>query len=413
VNGFLSGSVLDSLNRRVPNARIEVIDLDDAKDKAPLSRTSRANAQGYFQLAGLNPGHRYLLTARAIDGNRQLTGRTKVIPPNPRVAIPLLEEGAAPAGEADPPSGAVGTAQGGQATPTRPAAPAVKPAPSAVPAPVDTPASVPGSIPPAGVAAPVVPNPERTALGNPPEGGFNKAPTPIGSIPGPGREPTYPTPSRKPDATPRLELPPSPERIPSLSVPGPGEARGDAAFSRGPIADAGRLRNGEPLLRTDTPTTVPSCVREGQKVQNLALYDTEGAVWELRKNRKRLVLLDFWYSSCGPCMQAIPHLVTLQRKYGSFGLSVVGIAYEKGTMSEQVNKVRSVRGRLGINYTTLLGSGNHCPVRKQMEVNVFPTLVLIDETGTIVWNSKNDGLDAQRLYDLEMSIRKGLRLPLE
>jgi thiol-disulfide isomerase/thioredoxin len=151
----------------------------------------------------------------------------------------------------------------------------------------------------------------------------------------------------------------------------------------------------------------------GRKLDNFALYAVDGKVWEFRKQRKgRLVLLDFWYSTCLPCRYALPHLVELQRKYGTFGLEVVGIAYEKGSPAEQVRKVREVAARLGVNYPLLLGGGSTdpCPVKRQFEVSAFPTAVLLDETGTIVWRS--EGLDARSLYDLEMEVRRQLGMRL-
>jgi thiol-disulfide isomerase/thioredoxin len=89
-------------------------------------------------------------------------------------------------------------------------------------------------------------------------------------------------------------------------------------------------------------------VRVGSRLDNFALYGLDGKPWELRKQRKgRVVLIDFWYSTCRPCLEALPHLVELDRKYGSFGLEVVGIAYEKGTAAEQAMRVRQVRARYG------------------------------------------------------------------
>jgi thiol-disulfide isomerase/thioredoxin len=156
---------------------------------------------------------------------------------------------------------------------------------------------------------------------------------------------------------------------------------------------------------------VPFCVLTGRKLDNFALYDLNGQPWEFRKHRRgRLVLLDFWWTMCRPCLQAIPHLTDLQQRYGSYGLEVVGIAYESDTFEQQVNRVRGARDRMGINYRLLLGGSpqDQCPVKRQFQVERFPTLILLDETGRIVM--RKEGLDAQHLEELRFEIRRRLGL---
>jgi thiol-disulfide isomerase/thioredoxin len=153
-------------------------------------------------------------------------------------------------------------------------------------------------------------------------------------------------------------------------------------------------------------------VRIGKRVENFALYTYTGARWELKRDRgdKRLILIDFWYSTCAPCREAIGKIVKLHEKYGNWGLGVVGIAYESGTAEEQELSVRRVKLRYGIGYPLLLGGGGPgpCPVKTQFEVRAFPTLVLLDEKGQIVFTAQ--GLDERTHYDLEMEIRRQLRL---
>ncbi len=157
---------------------------------------------------------------------------------------------------------------------------------------------------------------------------------------------------------------------------------------------------------------IPSCQLIGKKLENFALVDLDGNAWEFRKHNKgRLILLDFWFSTCGPCLTTLPYLVNLQRTYKSYGLEIVGIAYEKGPIPERSAKVRSVRGRYGLNYTTLLGQigSEDCPVRTQFQVTAFPTLILLDETGNIIWRNPPDrGPTSSVLRELEMEIQRGL-----
>jgi thiol-disulfide isomerase/thioredoxin len=159
------------------------------------------------------------------------------------------------------------------------------------------------------------------------------------------------------------------------------------------------------------PAAVPSCVLTGQTLHNFALNDLNGQPWEYARNRRgKLVLLDFWETGCVPCLHAIPHLNILQQRYGAYGLEVIGIAYETGSPIEQTQKVNRVRQRLQVTYALLLGGDKGpCPVQSQFGVTLFPTLVLLDESGRIVWRSV--GLSPQQRKELEIIIgqRLGVR----
>src|SRR5262249_40244145 len=132
----------------------------------------------------------------------------------------------------------------------------------------------------------------------------------------------------------------------------------------------------------------------------------DGKPWEFRDRRGRLALVDFWATWCTPCVHAIPHLNVLYDKYGRYGLDVVGIAYDEG--SDQVQKVKRVQQRLAITYRLLLGGGSDCPVKTQFQVRNYPTLVLVDETGRIIW--RTEGLDAPKLRELEVILDRRLNI---
>jgi thiol-disulfide isomerase/thioredoxin len=241
------------------------------------------------------------------------------------------------------------------------------PPPPGPPATIEAPTAVPpggtGTRPPAEIGTPVTPAPTPRVR-----------PDTIVEVPGPG------------PWQPRNVTPPSPPRPPA---PTPGGAS---------LAPTG-------------VTPVPSCQLTGTQLVNFALADLDGQPWEFRRDRKgKLVLLDFWSTTCIPCQAAMSHLVAWNNVYGPQGLQIVGIAYEREpTFQEQARKVRGVCNRKGVNYRTLMGSGPSCPVKTQFDISYVPTLVLIDETGRIVWRNTNpDQPLEQQLRELEIEIKKGL-----
>jgi thiol-disulfide isomerase/thioredoxin len=141
---------------------------------------------------------------------------------------------------------------------------------------------------------------------------------------------------------------------------------------------------------------------------NFALNDLGGHPWEFKKHHSRLTLLDFWETGCIPCQHAIPHLNAFSDRYGPRGLQVVGIAYEDGSPAAQAEKVERVRQRLRIKYELLLGGGDGgpCPLSQQFAVHVYPTLVLLDDTGRVLWRS--EGLERAQLSELETILRQRL-----
>jgi thiol-disulfide isomerase/thioredoxin len=150
---------------------------------------------------------------------------------------------------------------------------------------------------------------------------------------------------------------------------------------------------------------MPSCILSGNRLTDFVLSDLNGQPFQLSQHKSRLVLLDFWGTWCAPCIQGMPYLVDLQRRYAPQGLEVIGIAYEEEMpFSQQVEQVNFIRRRQSLNYKILLGAGDSCPVLTKLDVRTFPTLVLLDEDGEIVW--RGEGLSPQNKARLELEITR-------
>ena len=93
--------------------------------------------------------------------------------------------------------------------------------------------------------------------------------------------------------------------------------------------------------------------------------------------RGRVVILDFMASWCKPCLQAIPHLNDLAKKYKHLGLSVIGF-----DVDEPPSKVRTLIARYKIDFPIVLGTLKEA--RRFAPIKGLPTTVIIDPEGRVV-----------------------------
>ena len=70
----------------------------------------------------------------------------------------------------------------------------------------------------------------------------------------------------------------------------------------------------------------PVKLKVGDPAPLFARADLQGHAFDLKAQRGKIVLIDFWASWCAPCMIEIPHLGGLQDRYGKNGFQVVGIS---------------------------------------------------------------------------------------
>jgi peroxiredoxin len=118
-------------------------------------------------------------------------------------------------------------------------------------------------------------------------------------------------------------------------------------------------------------------------------HEGPGTLAELRG---RVVLLEFWRSTCGPCMRAVEHLNELHEAYAEAGLAVVGVSNE----DEQV--VRRTIDRAKMVYPVAHLSGE--AVDDAYRIRAVPQSFLIDRSGQLVWRGHPSTLTAEQIAAL-------------
>ena len=103
----------------------------------------------------------------------------------------------------------------------------------------------------------------------------------------------------------------------------------------------------------------------------------------LRDFKGKVVLLDFWGTWCGPCREAIPHLIELYKKRHASGLEIVGLSYERDATSESqaAELVKKFVESNGVPYPCLLG--DEATIKQVPGFRGFPTTVIVDRAGKV------------------------------
>jgi thiol-disulfide isomerase/thioredoxin len=90
---------------------------------------------------------------------------------------------------------------------------------------------------------------------------------------------------------------------------------------------------------------------------------------------RKVVLLDFWASWCGPCRRSVPDLKQLQKTYGSDQLEVISVNEDQDEKAG-----RNFVAQNQMNWEQRFDADGE--MSQQYNVHAFPTFILTDENGT-------------------------------
>ncbi|OIQ23225.1 peroxiredoxin [Lacinutrix sp. MedPE-SW] len=131
-------------------------------------------------------------------------------------------------------------------------------------------------------------------------------------------------------------------------------------------------RNNNPVLIEKNPE---SYFEPGEKALDFLVTDLKGNKIKLSNLKGHVVVLNFWFTKCPPCIQEMPDLNKLNQEFKGEKVKFIAITFN--TKEE----IKTFLNTKKFNYT-LAHNANH--VIDSYGVNSFPTNMVINQKGEIV-----------------------------
>lgn len=109
---------------------------------------------------------------------------------------------------------------------------------------------------------------------------------------------------------------------------------------------------------------------------DFTVTDVRGTRITLSKFRGKVVLLDFWATTCGGCKIELPWYVEFDRRYRDKGLSVIGL----DMYGETAEVIEPFMAKWKMNYPVAVGTDE---IGDRFGLKEMPLTLLIDRSGKI------------------------------
>ncbi|WP_055443835.1 peroxiredoxin family protein [Lacinutrix himadriensis] len=113
----------------------------------------------------------------------------------------------------------------------------------------------------------------------------------------------------------------------------------------------------------------------GERALDFIAKDIHGKTYKLSELKGKVVVLNFWFTKCGPCITEMPQLNTLASNFKDKDVVFLALTFNKKAVVNQFLESTPFQ-------YTILADANH--VIKMYGVNSYPTSIVINKKGEIV-----------------------------
>lgn len=114
---------------------------------------------------------------------------------------------------------------------------------------------------------------------------------------------------------------------------------------------------------------------KGEKAYDFIATDLDGNTFKLSDLKGQVVILNFWFTNCGPCIQEMPELNNLADNFKNKKVKFLAVTFNKKEIVEQFLKTKD------FNFTLIPNANN---IISLYGVNTYPTTIVINKKSEIV-----------------------------
>ena len=130
-------------------------------------------------------------------------------------------------------------------------------------------------------------------------------------------------------------------------------------------------------------------LKPGDKAPNFALVDLNDSLVTLSQYKGQVVLLSFWFTTCGPCIKEITYENKLVEKFRDKPVKIISICtYTAGASDDQqISKWRAASKKFGLKTIDLFANRSwKQTLSENYRISAYPHYVLIGADGKVIEN---------------------------